>query len=151
MAQMAQMGIKIVFSHSVKQICNMKKDNLNRFLPYAVAIVLFATLSCIYCSPVFQGKELYAGDNLRFKEAVNESAKYHEDTGNYTWWTGSMFAGMPNYQIGGGHYKSSDLTKPLSKLLMTPIITSCRDLMPMEIQIRNWSRCSILMPSSIIC
>lgn len=117
MAQMAQMGIKIVFSHSVKQICNMKKDNLNRFLPYAVAIVLFATLSCIYCSPVFQGKELYAGDNLRFKEAVNESVKYLEDTGNYTWWTGSMFAGMPNYQIGGGHYKSSDLTKPLSKLL----------------------------------
>ena len=95
----------------------MNKDRFGKYVPYIVAIVLFAALSCIYCAPVFQGKELYAGDNVRFKEAVHESVKYHEDTGNYTWWTGSMFAGMPNYQIGGGHYKSTDLTKPLAKLL----------------------------------
>lgn len=95
----------------------MNKERFGKYVPYIVAIVLFAALSCIYCAPVFQGKELYAGDNVRFKEAVHESVKYHEDTGNYTWWTGSMFAGMPNYQIGGGHYKSTDLTKPLAKLL----------------------------------
>ena len=28
-----------------------------------------------------------------------------------------MFSGMPSYQIGGGHYKSNDLMKPLIKLL----------------------------------
>lgn len=95
----------------------MNKDILRKYLPYVAAIVLFAVLSCVYCSPVFQGKELYAGDNIRFKEAVHESTKYHEDTGNYTWWTGSMFAGMPNYQIGGGHYKSTDWLKPLYKVL----------------------------------
>ena len=95
----------------------MNKNLLQKYLPYVVAVVVFAVLSCIYCSPVFQGKQIYAGDNMRYKEAVHESVKYHEDTGNYTWWTGSMFAGMPNYQIGGGHYKSGDLMKPLLKLL----------------------------------
>ncbi|MBR5707154.1 MAG: YfhO family protein [Bacteroidaceae bacterium] len=95
----------------------MNKEILRKYLPYIVAVVVFAVLSCIYCSPVFQGKELYAGDNVRFKEAVHESSKYHQDTGNYTWWTGSMFAGMPNYQIGGGHYRSEDFIKPLKRLL----------------------------------
>lgn len=95
----------------------MNKDILRKYAPYAVAIVLFAALSCIYCAPVFQGKELYAGDNVRFKELVHESVKYHEETGEYTWWTGSMFAGMPNYQTGGGYYKSSSLMRPLGVLL----------------------------------
>lgn len=95
----------------------MNKDKLQKYLPYVAAIVLFAALSCIYCAPVFQGKQLYAGDNMRYQEAVHESVKYHQDTGNYTWWTGSMFAGMPSYQIGGGHYKSNDLMKPLLKWL----------------------------------
>ena len=95
----------------------MNKEKLNKYLPYVAAIVLFAALSCIYCSPVFQGKELYAGDNVHFKEAVHESLKYHEDTGNYSWWTGSMFSGMPNYQIGGGHYKSTDFIRPLINIL----------------------------------
>ena len=95
----------------------MNKDNLRKYAPYAVAIVLFAALSCIYCAPVFQGKELYAGDNVRFKEAVHESEQYHAETGEYTWWTGSMFAGMPNYQVGGGHYKSNDLMSFLTRLL----------------------------------
>ena len=95
----------------------MNRNFLQKCLPYIVAVVLFAALSCIYCSPVFQGKELYAGDNVSYKWGVHESTKYHEETGNYTWWTGSMFAGMPSYQIGGGHYDSNDLMKPLIKLL----------------------------------
>ncbi len=95
----------------------MNKNLIQKYLPYVAALVLFAALSCIYCAPVFQGKELYAGDNVRFKELVHESVKYHEDTGEYTWWTGSMFAGMPNFQSGGGHYKSNDLMTPLLLLL----------------------------------
>ena len=95
----------------------MNKDYFKKYLPYLAAIVLFASLSCIYCAPVFQGKELYAGDNMRFKELVHECVQYHEETGEYTWWTGAMFAGMPTFQSGGGYYKSNDLIKPFNKLL----------------------------------
>lgn len=95
----------------------MTKDYfLKKYLPYVVAIVLFAVLSCIYCAPVFEGKELYAGDNVRFKEAVHEVSKYHEETGKYSFWTGSMFAGMPAYQIGV-HYDSDDFLRPVNRLL----------------------------------
>ena len=95
----------------------MNKDNLRKYTPYAAAVIIFALLSCIYCAPVFQGKVIYAGDNMRFNEAVNESYKYHQETGEYTWWTGSMFAGMPNYQIGGGYFKSNDLMTVLRNVL----------------------------------
>lgn len=95
----------------------MDKNTLRKFLPYIAALVLFAALSCIYCAPVFQGKEIYAGDNVSFKWAAHESIQYHEDTGDYTWWTGTLFSGMPNFQVGGGHYKSNDLMKPFIKLL----------------------------------
>ena len=117
MVQKAEMGIKIVFSHSVQHLYVMEKDYLKKYLPYAAAVLIFAVIACIYCAPVFQGKELYAGDNLRFKEAVHESVEYTKNTGEYTWWTGSMFAGMPNYQVGGGHFKSNDLMNPLIRLL----------------------------------
>ena len=93
------------------------KEKLLKYLPYLAAVVIFAILSCIYCAPVFQGKEIYAGDNVHFREAAHESIKFYEDTGESTWWTGSMFSGMPNYQVGGGRYKSSVLMKPLSKVL----------------------------------
>lgn len=95
----------------------MNKDKLFKYLPYLAAIVIFAVISCIYCAPVFDGKEIKAGDNMRFREAVHEASVYHEETGNYTWWTGSMFAGMPNYQIGGGKYSSGKYLKPLSIIL----------------------------------
>ena len=93
------------------------KKFVQKYLPYIAAIVLFLALSCIYCAPTFQGKQIYAGDNIHFNGAVHEASKYHEDTGNYTWWTGSMFSGMPNYQIGGGHYESHDYIAPVTILL----------------------------------
>ena len=54
---------------SRKQVKGMNKDNLRKYLPYIAAIVVFAVLSCIYVSPVFQGQRLYAGDNVRYREA----------------------------------------------------------------------------------
>ena len=95
----------------------MNKNILQKYLPYIVAVVVFAVLSCIYCAPVFEGRELYAGDNVHYQEAVHESVKYYQETGNHTWWTGSMFSGMPTYQIGGGYYRSNGLMRPLLRIL----------------------------------
>jgi hypothetical protein len=91
---------------------------LNRFGAYIAALVIFAAIACIYCSPSLEGKVVNAGDTSHFKGAVQEVKQYHEETGDYSFWTGSMFSGMPNYQIGGGHYKSSTLLKPLRKIAL---------------------------------
>jgi len=89
-----------------------------RFGAYLAALVLFTAVACIYCSPSLEGKVVNAGDTSHYKGAAQEVKKYHEETGDYSFWTGSMFSGMPNYQIGGGHYKSSTLLKPLKKVAL---------------------------------
>ena len=62
---------------------------------------------------MFQGKQIHTGDDDQALSAVQEARRFHEETGNYTWWTGSMFSGMPGFQVGGGKYLSQKLMKPL--------------------------------------
>lgn len=83
---------------------------------YILAAILFIAAAFVYCSPLLKGKELYAGDIQNYLGASQESRQYHQDTGDYTFWTGSMFCGMPNYQVGGNHYSSDSLLSPLNKL-----------------------------------
>ncbi|MDO4949577.1 MAG: YfhO family protein [Bacteroidales bacterium] len=93
-----------------------KKAFFDYFGVVATALIIFFALAYLYCSPVLQGKVVYAGDNINGVSAVQEGVRYHQETGDYTWWTGSMFCGMPNYQIGGGHFAVSDWLKPFTSL-----------------------------------
>jgi len=97
----------------------MIKNNpfFQKYGAYLVAAVLFFALAFIYCFPVLQGKVIYAGDNVNAECACREGVAYTEATGDHSWWTGSMFCGMPNYQIGGGQYKSEMLMKPFETVL----------------------------------
>lgn len=93
-------------------------EKIKKIWPYLVALVVFVAVACIYMSPVLDGKVIAASDQIGYRGGVHEAQAYHEETGNYTWWTGSMFSGMPNYQIGGGHYVSQSLLQPIRTLLM---------------------------------
>lgn len=93
-----------------------KKKKLQKYLPYLVAFALFVIISCVYCIPSLEGRVVQTGDDISGRAAVQEAVQYHQETGNRTWWTGSMFAGMPNYQIGGGRYLSTTLMQPLLKV-----------------------------------
>ncbi len=75
------------------------KDIFKKALPFLVAIVFFIALSFIYFNPVLEGKVLPQMDNIHAKGISHELAKYHEETGEYSQWTNSMFGGMPAYQI----------------------------------------------------
>jgi Predicted membrane protein len=86
-------------------------------MPYITAAAVFILLAVIYCSPVLQGKVIYAADSVQPRAAVQESVDYFEKTGNRPFWTGSMFSGMPNYQIGGGKTVSEEVTSPLMKVV----------------------------------
>ena len=84
------------------------------------AVIIFLALGYIYCSPQLKGKVLHAGDTQNFMGAVHESEVYHQVNGDWTFWNGAMFSGMPNYQIGGGHYASESLLQPLNNFLHKP-------------------------------
>ncbi|MBO5816484.1 MAG: hypothetical protein J6R26_00850 [Paludibacteraceae bacterium] len=79
---------------------NMKID-WKKILPYAVAIVAFVAVAMIYCAPVLEGKVLIQGDVNNWKGAAQEARTFYEENGTRTWWTNSMFGGMPTYQITG--------------------------------------------------
>ena len=93
------------------------KGILNKYGAYVAAVVIFLILACIYCSPQLGGKVLFAGDQQTYFGAVHESWDYHDETGDYTFWNGAMFSGMPNYQIGGGDYASTALLQPIRGFL----------------------------------
>lgn len=84
---------------------------LKKLLPYVAAVAIFIALSLAYCSPLMEGKVIQAGDTKSWEGMVHE-AKTAMDNGNPTFWTGSMFCGMPTYQIGGGVYPGATLDRP---------------------------------------
>lgn len=91
---------------------------LKKSWPYLLAMLVFAVVACIYMSPVLEGKVIATTDGIQARAAQHEGMAYYEATGNRTWWTGSMFSGMPNYQIGGGRFTADDWTAPFKKVLL---------------------------------
>ncbi len=91
----------------------MKNRFLVKYGAYLAAAVIFVVLAYAYCFPVLQGKVIYAGDNVTAESVVHEGVSYTEATGDHSWWTGSMFSGMPAFQVGGGHYASDSWLAPL--------------------------------------
>ena len=76
----------------------MKQIDWKKYIPDAIILGIFLLASAIYYWPAVQGKVIYAGDYINGRAAVQESIEYHEATGDYSYWSGSMFSGMPNYQ-----------------------------------------------------
>jgi signal transduction histidine kinase len=95
----------------------MMKDLLKKWFPYSVAFVVFILVAVIYALPALEGKVIISADSVQPKAAVQESMDYLEKTGNHTFWTNSMFGGMPNYQIGGGKTLSEKITAPVLKIM----------------------------------
>ena len=77
------------------------KIDWKKILPYAVAIVVFVAVAMIYCAPLLEGKVLVQGDVNTWKGAAQEARTFYDEHGTRTWWTNSMFGGMPTYQITG--------------------------------------------------
>ncbi|MBP5422314.1 MAG: YfhO family protein [Paludibacteraceae bacterium] len=80
----------------------LSKKGLKCIIPYVVSVLVFIMLACIYASPVLSGKVLQAGDNNNWKGMSHEAVEYGEKTDGNTYWTNSMFGGMPTYQITTG-------------------------------------------------
>lgn len=79
----------------------MKSFDWKKLLPYLVALALFVGIAVLYCSPLLHGKVLAAGDTYNWLGGAHETQAYYEQTGEASWWTGSMFSGMPNYMVDG--------------------------------------------------
>jgi len=70
-----------------------------RLLPVFAALALFYGLSLVYFSPMLEGKSLDQHDIQQWQGMAREVDEHREATGEEALWTGSMFSGMPAYQI----------------------------------------------------
>lgn len=94
---------------------NMKNLDWKKVVPYVVAIVAFFVVALVYCAPLLEGKMLQAGDVNNWKGAAHEVQVFAQETGETSWWTNSMFGGMPTYQITG-KLPSSSVTSVLTNI-----------------------------------
>ncbi|MDR1523755.1 MAG: hypothetical protein LBS79_00670 [Tannerella sp.] len=77
----------------------MIQDKIKKCVPHIVAVLLFAGLAVTYFAPeAFENKSLIQGDAKSAGGWGKDLADYHQQTGEYAFWSNRMFGGMPaNY------------------------------------------------------
>ncbi len=88
---------------------------MKKYLPHIIAIVAFIVITMLFFSPLMGGKELRQSDINNWKGMSKEILDFKEKTGEQTFWTNSMFGGMPAYQISA-EYKAN-LVQYLDKIV----------------------------------
>ncbi|MBK9421133.1 MAG: hypothetical protein IPN44_08770 [Flavobacteriales bacterium] len=79
----------------------MNAVNWKKMLPLGVAVAAFFVLALGYFSPVLEGKRLKQSDIVHYTGMAQEMQEHRAaNEGDEPLWTGSMFSGMPGYQIG---------------------------------------------------
>lgn len=84
--------------------------------PHLVAIVTFVLLVMVYFAPqVFENKQLPQGDMISARGMGHDAREYHEQIGEWSHWSNSMFGGMP-YNVTSG-VDSKSIFRPISTLM----------------------------------
>lgn len=83
----------------------MQSFDIKKYLPHIYIAIGFLVLAALFCYPTLQGKELQQHDVVSNMAMSHEAKEYHKQTGEPTFWTNSMFGGMPTYTffISGDH------------------------------------------------
>ncbi|EKB56902.1 YfhO family protein [Bergeyella zoohelcum] len=80
------------------------------------SVLFFIALAYLYAYPVLMGKQLFQHDIIQYKGGAEELLNYRAENGKETYWSDSMFGGMPTYQMGAQF--PGDMIKTLDKVLM---------------------------------
>jgi hypothetical protein len=88
---------------------------MKKYLPHLIAVAAFVVITMIYFSPLFNGKELRQSDINNWKGMSKEIMDFKEKSGEDTYWTNSMFGGMPGYQIAAVY--SANLIQYIDKVI----------------------------------
>ncbi|WP_329904784.1 YfhO family protein [Porphyromonas pogonae] len=76
------------------------KSVWKRIYPILGVVLIFATISLAYFYPaVFEGRQLFQQDVAGASGTAQDVRDYKEQTGETSYWTNSLFGGMPMYQI----------------------------------------------------
>lgn len=80
-----------------------------------ISLVVFAILAIAYANPVINGKQLFQHDIVQYKGGAKELLDYRNQYDQETYWSDSMFGGMPTYQMGAQF--RGDIIKQIDNVL----------------------------------
>lgn len=90
--------------------------NKKNILFVIASLVIFVLLAVLYANPVISGKRLMQHDIIQDKGFAKEMRDYRAQNGEETYWSDSMFGGMPTYQMGAKF--QGDLIKKIDDLFL---------------------------------
>ncbi len=91
------------------------KINYKKIVPYVSALVLFLIIALMYFPAQLEGKKLAQHDKKTWLGGSQEIRQFEKETGEHSFWTNSMFGGMPTYLVS--NYAPSNVTKHLYSIL----------------------------------
>jgi hypothetical protein len=89
--------------------------NLKKFLPFAIAIIVFAIASVLYFNPVLSGKQIKQSDITQFIGMSKDVKEYRAKKGEEPYWLNNAFSGMPAYQVSA--YYPNDFVRYIDKAI----------------------------------
>ena len=89
--------------------------NLKKFLPFAIAIIVFAIASVLYFNPVLSGKQIKQSDITQFIGMSKDVKEYRAEKGEEPYWLDNAFSGMPAYQVSA--YYPNDFVRYIDKAI----------------------------------
>lgn len=102
----------------------MKKFNWKSILPHVVVVAVFLVLTLVYFSPVLQGKDIKQDDAIGSIAWGKDAKDYHDESGEYSYWSNSMFSGMPcNYTFSP---QPANVFMPLGETITLSIFGASR-------------------------
>ena len=102
----------------------MKNFDWKSMVPHAVAVLVFLVLTLVYFSPVLEGKDIMQDDAIGSMAWGKDAKDYHEESGEYSYWSNSMFSGMPcNYTYSP---QPANVYKPLGDVLTLNVFGASR-------------------------
>jgi Bacterial membrane protein YfhO len=103
----------------------MNTPFLKKFLPHIVAIVVSFFVIFAYFNPLMSGKVLKQHDVQQWRATYHEIETFEKSSGERTFWTNSIFSGMPTYLIGASYKNNftNNISFYISKVMPNPIDT----------------------------
>ena len=95
--------------------------NYKKILPHLVVFVFFGVISMAYFTPLLKGKLISQPDIKQFIGSAKELMDFKKNTGQISYWTNSMFGGMPAYYIKASYdYNYISFVDRLFRFLQRP-------------------------------
>jgi len=103
----------------------MNNPFLKKYFPHITAVVVVFLVIFTYFNPLMNGKVLKQHDVQQWRATYHEIETFEKASGERTFWTNSIFGGMPTYLIGASYKNNftNSINYYLGKVMPNPVDT----------------------------